>query len=307
MLRHIIRTQDFDARWMFKLFDSAREFEQLASQGRSDLMHGKIMATLFYEPSTRTRLSFEAAMHRLGGAVISTDNAYEFSSVAKGETLEDTIRVIGYYADLIVLRHDIEGSALSAAAVSTVQIINAGDGKGQHPTQALLDVYTIIRRLGGIEGVRVGFVGDLVNGRTVHSLVYLLAKLDCGPMTFISHPSLAMPTDLLNYLSDHGVSYQQTEDLRDAASQLDVFYVTRVQKKRFANPADYDAVKLCYVVDNALAERMQKDAIIMHPLPRVGELSRDVDSNPRAAYFDQAKYGVPVRMAIIADLLSANG
>jgi aspartate carbamoyltransferase catalytic subunit len=261
------------------------------------------MAALFYEPSTRTRLSFEAALLRLGGQTMGTDNAREFSSTAKGETLEDTIRIVGGYADVIVLRHNEEGAARRAAAVSPVPIINAGDGPGQHPTQALLDLYTIKDELNRIDGIKVAMVGDLANGRTVRSLTYLLSKFKDIQVWFVAPPSVTMRDDLKAHLDEHHIPWTETQDLDAVLPDVDVVYMTRIQKERFADPAAYDAVKGVYRLDKHSLELMRKYAIIMHPLPRVDEIDHAVDDDPRAAYFRQARNGLQVRMALLDKLL----
>jgi aspartate carbamoyltransferase catalytic subunit len=262
------------------------------------------MAALFYEPSTRTRLSFESAMLRLGGRTIGTDNAREFSSAAKGETLEDTVRILGGYADVIVLRHHEAGAAARAAAVSDVPVINAGDGKGQHPTQALLDLYTIKDELGRVDGVRVAIVGDLANGRTARSLAYLLSKYRDVELWFVSPPQVEMGRDIKDHLDRHEVAWHETGDLDAALPKVDVVYQTRIQKERFADQAAYQAVRGVYVIDADTMARLSPYAIVMHPLPRVDEIDPAVDADPRAAYFRQARNGVQIRMALLDMVLS---
>ena len=243
-------------------------------------------------------------MLRLGGQTMGTDNAREFSSAAKGETLEDTIRIVSGYADVIVLRHNEEGAARRAAAVSTVPIINAGDGPGQHPTQALLDLYTIRAELGRIDGVRVAMVGDLANGRTARSLAYLLSKFKDIKVWFVAPPQVAMRDDLKSHLDEHHVPWVETQDLDSVLPEVDVVYMTRIQKERFADPDMYSAVKGIYRIDGDSLTRMRKYAVLMHPLPRVDEISPDVDDDPRAAYFRQARNGLHIRMALLDRLLS---
>ncbi|HEY4027818.1 MAG TPA: aspartate carbamoyltransferase, partial [Candidatus Dormibacteraeota bacterium] len=264
----------------------------------------RIMAALFYEPSTRTRLSFESAMIRLGGRTIGTDNAREFSSVAKGETLEDTIRIVAGYADVIVLRHHEAGAARRAAAVSDVPVINAGDGRGQHPTQSLLDLYTIRDELGRLDGVRVAMVGDLANGRTARSLAYLLGKYRDVEVWFVAPPQVAMGRDIKHHLHEHGVPWHETENLDAVLPAVDVIYQTRIQKERFADEATYRAVKGVYVIGPEAMARLGREAIVMHPLPRLDEIDPAVDADPRAAYFRQARNGVQVRMALLDMVLS---
>ncbi|MEN9557641.1 MAG: hypothetical protein RL141_10 [Candidatus Parcubacteria bacterium] len=263
------------------------------------------MASLFYEPSTRTRLSCEAAMMRLGGNVIGTENGNEFSSAAKGETLEDTIRVVGHYADVIVLRHAAEDAAVRAARVAQVPIINAGSGAGQHPTQALLDLYTIRRAHGHIDGLSITMAGDLKHGRTVRSLAYLLGKFQGINLQFISPPELMMGDDIKGYLHAQGVTFTEHRHLEAVMGTADVVYQTRIQKERFADPAAYNRLKGVYQITRALAQTMKSGAILMHPLPRVDEILPEVDDLPQAYYFLQAKYGMLVRMAVLKGVLSA--
>ncbi len=264
------------------------------------------MASLFYEPSTRTRLSFEAAMLRLGGEALGTESAGEFSSVAKGETLEDTVKIVSAYCDVIVLRHFDVGASKRAALVSPVPVINAGDGPGQHPTQALLDLYTINKELGRVDGLRIAMVGDLANGRTVRSLSYLLSKYDGVELVFVAPPAVAMGRDIKTHLQERGVAYTETEDLESVLPEVDVVYQTRIQKERFGNRlAEYRRVSGIYVMDARTMALMRPDAILMHPLPRVGEISPEVDRDPRAAYFRQAQNGLYIRMALLSMLLGS--
>jgi len=302
-LRHVIESQQFSRAVLEELFARADEMKREPHRfiGR---LAGQVMAALFYEPSTRTRLSFEAAMLRLGGTTMGTDNAREFSSAAKGETLEDTIRIVSGYADVIVIRHNEEGAARRAAAVSSVPIINAGDGPGQHPTQALLDLYTIRDELTRIDGVRVAMVGDLANGRTVRSLTYLLSKFKDIKVWFVAPPQVAMRDDLKTHLDEHHVPWVETQDLNAVLPEVDVVYMTRIQKERFADPEAYDAVKGVYRMDREAVALMRKYAILMHPLPRVDEIAPEVDDDPRAAYFRQARNGLHVRMALLDRLLA---
>jgi aspartate carbamoyltransferase catalytic subunit len=303
-LHHVIEAQQFDRSTLTGLFDLAARMEPLARSGGCAKYPHSIMATLFYEPSTRTRFSFETAMHRLGGRVISTENAAEFSSVSKGETLEDTIRILNGYADVIVLRHYEVGSAVRAAAASRVPVINAGDGAGQHPTQALLDLYTIQREIGRLNGLRIAMVGDLAQGRTVRSLAYLLGKFDDVRMWFVAPPPLRMKEDILQHLRERGVEYEEEDSLEKVLPEVDVIYQTRIQKERFGDrTADYEQCRGLYVINQASLDLMRPDAIIMHPLPRVGEIDPVVDSDPRAAYFRQAQNGLFVRMALLTLLL----
>ncbi|HTM67922.1 MAG TPA: aspartate carbamoyltransferase [Candidatus Binatia bacterium] len=310
-LRHVIRAQQFDRPWLESFFGHASAMEA-RRRGIADILRGKIMATLFYQPSTRTRLSFETAMYRLGGEVISTENAKEFSSAAKGESLEDTIRVLAGYADAVVIRHHEIGSARRAAALDVVPVINAGDGAGQHPTQALLDLYTIRSRLGRIDGLTIAMVGDLKYGRTVHSLAYLLAKFSVAKIYFVAPGLCAMKDGVKDYLRRHDVPFEETDDLAGVMRMADVVYQTRIQKEAFSFEElrdEYEQVRRRFIITTALADSMRPDAIIMHPLPRDeqnNEIEPAVDANPRAAYFEQAHKGVPVRMAIL-DLVLREG
>ncbi len=302
-LRHVVESQQFSRTLLEELFVRSEEIKREPHRFMGRLA-GQVMAALFYEPSTRTRLSFEAAMLRLGGQTMGTDNAREFSSSAKGETLEDTIRIVSGYADVIVLRHNEEGAAKRAAAVSDVPVINAGDGPGQHPTQALLDLYTIRAELSKIDGVRVAMVGDLANGRTVRSLTYLLSKFKDIKLWFVAPPQVGMRDDLKSHLDEHNIPWVETQDLDAVLPEVDVVYMTRIQKERFTDPAAYDAVKGVYRIDKDSMARMRKYAILMHPLPRVDEISRAVDDDPRSAYFRQARNGLQIRMALLDKVLS---
>ena len=295
-LRHLRGPVDLDLPLIERLLAAAAEIEENPGAARLD---GQVLATIFYEPSTRTRFSFESAMLRLGGQVMTAENALKASSVSKGESLEDTIRIISGYADAIVLRHPEVGAADRAAAVADVPIVNAGDGVGQHPTQALLDLYTIRKELGRLENLRVGLVGDLRHGRTVRSLALLLALYPGTDLTLVSPASLAMREDVLTELTARGVRYRQVEELDEVVGELDVLYQTRIQAERFGSPSDYERYRGVYIVDPALMRRLPEDAILMHPLPRVGEIDPSVDADPRAAYFRQARNGVPVRMATL--------
>lgn len=302
-LRHVIESQQFSRPLLEELFARADEMKSQPHHF-SGRLNGQVMAALFYEPSTRTRLSFEAAMLRLGGRTIGTDNAREFSSAAKGETLEDTMRIVSGYADVIVLRHNEEGAARRAAAVSSVPVINAGDGKGQHPTQALLDLYTIRDELGHVDGIRIAMVGDLANGRTVRSLTYLLSKFRDIRVTFVAPPQVAMRQDIKDHLDEHHVPWAETPDLDAVLPQVDVVYQTRIQKERFEDDASYLEVKGVYRIDTETMSRLRKNAIVMHPLPRVDEIAPEVDADPRAAYFRQARNGLYIRMALLDKVLS---
>lgn len=298
-MQHIVRTQQFDRKFIKRLFALADSLENK----RNDSLKGKIMASLFYEPSTRTRFSFESAMLRLGGGVLSAENARETSSATKGETIEDSIRVMNYYADIIVMRHPESGASERAAKVSKIPVINAGDGTGQHPTQALLDLYTIEREFGKADGIKIAFVGDLKYGRAARSLAYLLGKFKGVKMTFISPPELKMGDDIKTYLKRHDTVFEEIEDLKKAMKKADVLYQTRVQKERFPSQDEYARFKGCYIIDRPLADSMKKGAIIIHPLPRVGEITPEVDDSPHAVYFRQVGYGLLVRMALVKMIL----
>jgi aspartate carbamoyltransferase catalytic subunit len=305
-LHHIIEAQQFEQEWLEKeLFPLADEMEKVAKRGGSIDLSGKRMVTFFYEPSTRTRASFEIAMDLLGGkTVFSTENARQFSSVAKGETIEDTVKVLsGYRPDVIVLRTDEEGMVLRAAAVSSVPIINAGDGIGQHPTQALLDLYTIHKEIGKITGISIAMCGDLNRGRTVRSLSYLLGKFPDIKIYFVSPEAARMRDDIKDYLKRHNVWFAEEPDLRIVAPKVDVIYQTRTQKERGELLTKYEKNPGFYIVNQEVLNKMKKGAIIMHPLPHIEEITPEVDSDPRATYFRQAENGLYVRMALLKLLL----
>jgi aspartate carbamoyltransferase len=284
------------------VFDVAEEFRLMVKRvGSLNLLRGYILANLFYEPSTRTSSSFLAAMQRLGGTAIPI-NEVRYSSVSKGESLPDTIRTLEAYADVIVLRHPEVGSAALAAQYARKPIINAGDGIGEHPTQALLDLFTILQERGGISGLTVTMLGDLKYGRTVHSLAKLLSLFDVQ-INYVSPEILRMPADLVSQLAAKGTRQAEYTDLREVLGATDILYVTRIQKERFTDPAEYDSVKDSYVITPEIMAQARPNMVLMHPLPRVGEISMDVDSDPRAAYFRQMEYGVYVRMALLALVL----
>ncbi len=263
-----------------------------------ELMKGFILATLFFEPSTRTRLSFETAMYRLGGETIGFASE-STTSVQKGETLGDTIRTVEQYADLIVIRHPMIGSARVAAEVAAIPVINGGDGDGQHPTQALLDLFTIRGERGKIDGLTIAICGDLKHGRTVHAGVELYKHYDCR-LLFISPESLKLPQETISGLNDRGIDFEETTKLNDALEQADVLYMTRIQKERFENPEEYERLKDSYILSRDMVEKIQPTVTILHPLPRLNEINVNVDDIPGAAYFRQVKNGVYVRMALIA-------
>lgn len=277
----------------------AESMETVLQAGGSDLLKGCMLASLFYEPSTRTRLSFEAAMQRLGGSVITADGL-QFSSLYKGESIEDTIVVVGQYADIIAMRHPEQGAADRAAAVSPVPFINAGDGPGQHPTQALLDLYTIHKERQRLDNISIAMVGDLRFGRTVHSLSFLLGLYTNVRFTLISPPELRMPEKVTQFFRDRKIVYTEADSI-EAGLGCDVIYMTRVQQERFEDHSEYERLKLRYVLRADHVEG--KGITVLHPLPRVGEISTDVDHLPNAAYFRQVRNGVVVRMALLAMLL----
>jgi aspartate carbamoyltransferase catalytic subunit len=298
-LRHVLESQQFTVPLLMELFARSRGMERVVARGGSLDYQKKIMATLFYQPSTRTRLSFEAAMHRLGGRVISTEHARAFSSEIEGEQVEDSIRIIGSYSDVIVVRHHEEGGARRASQVSPVPVINAGDGDGgQHPTQALLDLYTIYR-VRPLDGLSVAIIGELDRGRTARSLAYLLAKFERVKIFFVSPPELQMKPDILQYLDRHGVRYELESDLHRVIGEVDVVYQTRIRPERA--PEVHRTRQ--YAIDSSVLREMKSDAMILHPLPRTVELDKTVDSDPRALYFRQAANGLYVRMALLTMVL----
>jgi aspartate carbamoyltransferase catalytic subunit len=303
-LRHIIESEQFTLPMLSELFALADRMEGVVARGGTRDYEKKIMASLFYQPSTRTRFSFEAAMLRLGGKTISTERAEEFSSVVMGETLEDTIRVAGNFADVIVLRHNEIGGAKRAAAVSTVPVINAGDGKGgQHPTQALLDLYTIYKELNAIEGVKVALVGNLADGRTIRSLAYLLGKYERVKLYFVAPPALQIKKDIQEYLTRHNVWFTLEHDLRVVVPEVDVIYSTRIERELLQKSGTPENDAPSFFIEQSMLAHLSPRALIMHPLPRANEISPGIDSDPRAAYFRQIRYGVYVRMALLASVL----
>ena len=308
-LKHVIESQQFTVPLLMELFERSRGMERVAARGGTlDYQH-RILTTLFYAPSTRTRLSFEAAMHRLGGRVLSTENAGVFSSEIEGEQVEDSIRIISGYSDVIVIRHTADDGARRAAEVSGVPVVNAGDGNGgQHPTQALLDLYTIYRQR-PLDGLSVAIIGELDRGRTARSLAYLLAKFDRVKMFFVSPPQLQMKPDILEYLDEHGVRYELESDIDRVIGEVDVVYQTRIRPERVRDMAGRgndgrgsDGLRR-YAIDSKVVQRMKPDALILHPLPRTVELDKSVDADPRAMYFRQAMNGLYVRMALLTMLL----
>ncbi len=303
MTRHIIKAQQFDEEKLSQLFQKTlgiKNGDEDDDRPLIEALRGKVVASLFYEPSTRTRLSFESAALRLGAQIITTENAREFSSAAKGETLEDTIRVISGYADAIILRHYEEGASKKASLISSVPIINAGDGPGQHPTQALLDAFTIYEHFKTLNGLRIQFIGDMLNGRTVRSLVYLMSKFSDNHFIFVSPESLRMKDDIISYLEGLNISFEETTQPQ---TNVDVTYVTRIQKERFVGKIeDYNKVFGIYIIDQEFVSKLPKTSIVMHPLPRVNEIAPEVDDDPRAIYFQQAKNGLYLRMALLLEI-----
>ena len=298
----ILSVSQFDKPKLEYIFSVAHEMRVMVERfGSADLLQGKILSNLFYEPSTRTSSSFMAAMLRLGGQVIPINNV-QYSSVTKGESLPDTIRTLESYSDVIVIRHPEVGSAEIAARYAQKPIINAGDGVGEHPTQALLDFFTIIEDLDNVNGLRIAMVGDLKYGRTVHSLTKLLVNYDVE-FSFVSPDILRMPQDVLDVVQKSGHKYTITENVQDVVAEADVLYITRVQKERFADLSEYERMKDFYVVDDGLMAQAKQRMIVMHPLPRINEISYTVDSDPRAAYFRQMRNGMYIRMALLAAVL----
>jgi aspartate carbamoyltransferase catalytic subunit len=299
--RDIISIKDFSRKDINSVFKAARSMEVVAAKG-SNILRGKILATLFYEASTRTRLSFESAMHRLGGATIGFAEA-EIASVRKGENLADTIRTVENYADVIALRHPLEGAARLAAEFARVPIINAGSGAEEHPTQALLDLYTMNKEKGKIDGLKIAFVGDLRFGRTVHSLAYALSLYDVE-LYLVSPDILRMRREVLQTIKER-IPVAERANLEKIVSAVDVLYVTRIQKERFPDAAEYAKVKGSYRIDLAMLSEAKKDLIILHPLPRVDEIAAEVDGTTYARYFQQVWNGIVIRMALLALICGA--
>jgi aspartate carbamoyltransferase catalytic subunit len=297
--KHILEVGQFSRAELEVLFNEAEAMERLAAYVGTRTLSGRIMAALFYEPSTRTRLSFEAAMIRMGGTTLSVENASSSSSAAKGETIEDTIRMVQNYADIIVLRHYEGGAAHRAAAVATVPIINAGDGNREHPTQALLDMFTVKQEIGRLDNLTVGLVGDLIHGRAAHSMARCLTRFRRIRLYLIAPSELRMDPDMVDELRAEGLDVTEVERLEDVAQELDVVYMTRVQRERFESPALYERVRGTYRIDPAMLTRLKSAAVILHPLPRLDEIHPEVDADPRAAYFRQARHGLTVRMALL--------
>jgi aspartate carbamoyltransferase catalytic subunit len=298
--KSLISITDFSKEEYLKIMQLAEDFEANPNQ---KLLQGKVIATLFFEPSTRTRLSFETAINRLGGKIIGFSDSSS-SSVSKGETLHDTIRMVSNYADMIIMRHPLEGSARYASEVSSVPVINAGDGANQHPSQTLLDMYSITKTQGSLDDINLFMVGDLKYGRTVHSLLMAMLQFKDPIFNFIAPPELAMPNEYKILLTSKGIKYFEHTEFTDIINAADIIYMTRVQKERFIDPVEYEKVKNVYILRNAMLNNTKENMRILHPLPRINEIHTDVDSNPKAYYFTQAKNGVYTRMAIIAHLLN---
>lgn len=301
-MRHVISPLDFSVEELDKLLDLAAGIEKNPAK-YAHACDGKVLATLFYEPSTRTRLSFESAMIHLGGQVLGFSSAAS-SSAAKGESVSDTIRMISCYADICAMRHPKEGAPTVATAVSSIPVINAGDGGHQHPTQTLTDLLTIRSLKGRLDHFTIGLCGDLKFGRTVHSLINALVRYEGVKFIFISPRELMVPDYITDMLKERNIPYEEVIRLESIMPELDLLYMTRVQKERFFNEEDYVRLKDFYILDKAKMELARPDMLVLHPLPRVNEISVEVDDDPRASYFKQVQYGVYVRMALILTLLN---
>lgn len=300
-MRHLMNPLDFTTEELDKLFDLANDIEQNPAK-YAHVCDGKKLATCFYEPSTRTRLSFESAMLSLGGQILGFADASN-SSAAKGESVSDTIRIISCYADICAMRHPKEGAPMVAASKSVIPVINAGDGGHQHPTQTLTDLLTIRSLKGRLNHFTIGLCGDLKFGRTVHSLINALVRYDSIRFIFISPEELKVPDYITEMLKEKNIPYEEVIRLEDCMPELDLLYMTRVQKERFFNEEDYVRLKDFYILNKSKMELAKEDMLVLHPLPRVNEISVEVDDDPRAAYFKQVQYGVYVRMALILTLL----
>lgn len=296
--KSLVSINDYSKEDYLKIIERASEFEKNPVQ---NILDGKVIATLFFEPSTRTRLSFESAVNKLGGRIIGFTDAAS-SSVKKGETLKDTIKTVANYSDLIVMRHPVEGSARYASEVSDVPVVNAGDGANQHPTQTLLDLYSIFKTQGTLENLNIFLVGDLKYGRTVHSLLMAMSHFN-PTFNFISPEFLKMPKEYKLFLDSKGIKYYEHEDFTEYIKEADIIYMTRVQKERFSDPIEYEKVKDVYILRNSMLEDSKENLKVLHPLPRVNEINDDVDNNPKAYYFEQARNGVYTRQAIISTIL----
>lgn len=298
MKKNLISITDFSKAEILRIMELAAHFE---AHPYEDLLHGRVIASLFFEPSTRTRLSFESAISRLGGRVIGFPDGSN-TSISKGETFHDTIMVIANYAEGIVMRHSVEGAPRYASEIAKVPVINAGDGANQHPSQTLLDLYSIQKTQGKLDGLRIAMVGDLKYGRTVHSLLQALSHFDTR-FTFVAPEELAMPAEYKLFLKDKGLEFKEMTSLEEAIKDADIVYMTRVQRERFTDPMEYERVKNVYVLEEAMLAGAKPSMRILHPLPRVNEIAPAVDASPHAYYFQQTENGVYTRMAIIAYLL----
>lgn len=300
MKRDLISITDYSKEEYLKIMEMAAEFEKNPNQ---DLLKGKVVASLFFEPSTRTRLSFETAINRLGGKIVGFADPQNSSST-KGETLHDTIKMVSNYADLIVMRHPLEGAARYAAEVSPVPVINAGDGANQHPTQTLLDMYSILKTQGTFDNLNIFMVGDLKYGRTVHSLLMAMSQFENPIFNFIAPAELQMPEEYKMFLRENDIRYFEHREFTDIISEADIIYMTRVQKERFSDPMEYEQVKNIYILRNSMLENTKPNMKILHPLPRVNEIHTDVDQNEKAYYFTQALNGMYTREAIITHIMN---
>ena len=296
--KSLVSINDYNKEEYVKILDLAEIFEKKPVQS---LLQGKVIASLFFEPSTRTRLSFESAVNKLGGKIIGFSDTHS-SSITKGETLYDTIRIVSNYCDLIVMRHPLEGSARYASELTTIPVINAGDGANQHPTQTLLDLYSIRKTKGRLENLNIFVVGDLKYGRTVHSLLMAMSKFDTT-FNFISPEELKLPEAYKIFLENLGLKYYEHKDFTDIISRADIIYMTRVQKERFSDPIEYERTKNTYILKNEFLINTKENMRVLHPLPRVNEIEQEVDLNPKAYYFTQALNGVFIRQAIITSIL----
>lgn len=297
--RSLVSINDFNREELVKILDLAESFE---ANPRQKILSNHVVASLFFEPSTRTRLSFESAINQLGGRVIGFSDSSS-SSVSKGESLRDTIQTVSLYTDLIVMRHPLEGAARFASEIASVPIINAGDGSNQHPTQCLLDLYSIRKTQGKLDNIDIAFVGDLKYGRTVHSLVIALSMFKNVTFHLVSPVELKLPSSVKNYIKVAGYKYFQYEDIQEVITKVDVLYMTRIQRERFSDPMEYERVKNSYILNNSMLADSKDNLKILHPLPRVNEISEDVDDNNKAYYFQQAQNGVFVRQALLASIL----
>lgn len=299
--KSLVSITDFDVEEYLRILELAAKFEKNSYR---NLLNGKVIASLFFEPSTRTRLSFESAINRLGGRVIGFSDI-ETTSSTKGETLHDTIKIISNYCDLIVMRHPLEGAAKYASEVSNVPIINAGDGANQHPTQTLLDMYSISKTQGTLSNLSIAMIGDLKYGRTVHSLIMAMKHFN-PTFHLVAPPELALPKEYKNILKENNITFYEHTDMQTVLNEADIVYMTRVQKERFSDIMEYEKTKNMYILKNEMLENTKKNMKILHPLPRVNEIQQDVDENPKAYYFEQARNGVYTRQAIISYLLHLN-